>query len=666
MTRKSFIIRKASDVSQLGSFVKYPSGVAINYATYTSSNSQHNYVTTEPHSLPNNSYITITGMSPSGFNHSNLLATVVDEYSFYLPGQSSVSPSASSASANGVVALHAFPAQVDNDTRLKSENLQIAPTLEADIGYFEAQAVSYDEVSLEWNVDLYSGPLLANSPMPVTLYIVYSQFGEPPTISDGVIVTATSTDTTATHFVPEGKWAYYSMFVKYQSQNDLYYEQVATLSVLTPKNYGSGADLFAKVPTYYRLLDDDLNTSNGGPLERFLNTFGFEIDRTRTTIDFLMTSKDPQIANSLVLDVLSNDLSIGLLSHELGSERLRNILNSIGKLRRETGTISGLELFYTALTGSDVVVDTATKQIKIYAQRVNLIKDPNIVNGLSAAFDGGSPFTESFVQVYDAGVANTASSPSASVPWAGFYEGGDPAAANFSQAEDVALWAYSPDASVAGGSVSVLQTVNADVPVKYGDILYFSVQAEASFNAQDDVIAVGLYSTAGYGLAGAVQVAYSNTPRLSNGVNYWQLPVSSSVTTYTNVRLVIFVKSTVVPTDSFKRMLLERSVNSEYFDGDTVLGGWVTNADNNIFVSDYRWRDGTNPDSAVGAAHENFSVYNSNYQKTRAVAKRLLPSLLPVTELTDTSVTATNVAYSNRPVSSPRWTITFNNILGIS
>jgi hypothetical protein len=57
---------------------------------------------------------------------------------------------------------------------------------------------------------------------------------------------------------------------------------------------------------------------------------------------------------------------------------------------------------------------------------------------------------------------------------------------------------------------------------------------------------------------------------------------------------------------------------------------------------------------------------NSNYQKTRAVAKRLLPSLLPVTELTDTSVTATNVAYSNRPVSSPRWTITFNNILGIS
>lgn len=659
MTRKSFIIKKASDTTQIGSFVKYPSGVAINYATYTASNSRHNYVTTEPHSLSNNSYVTITGMSPSGFNHSNVLATVVDDYTFYLAGQSSVSPSASSV--NGVVSLYAFPAQADNDVRLKSDNLQIAPTLEADVGYFEAQAVSYNEVELRWGVDLYSGPLLANSPMPVSLYIVYSQFGEPPTISDGVVITTTTTDDVAQHFAPEGKWAYYSMFIKYQSQNDLYYEQVATVSVLVPKNYGSSADLFTKVPLYYRLLDDDLNTGNGGPLERFLSTFGFEIDRTRTTIDFLMTSKDPQISNSLVLDVLSNDLSIGLLSHELGTERLRNILNSIGRLRRETGTISGLETFYTALTGSDVTVDTANKKIKVYAQRVNLIKDPNIVNGLAAGFDGGSPFTESFIQSYDAGLANTASSPTASAPWAGFFEGGVPAEASFSLAADVALWSYNPDASVSGGSVSVLQTVSADVPVIYGDILYFSVQAETSFNAQNNVIAVGLYKTAGYGSAGAVQVAYSTTPRISNGIKYWELTVNSSVTSYTNTRLAIFVNSTVIPTDSFKRMLLERSINSEYFDGDTVLGGWVTNPDNNVFVSDYRWRDSTNPDSAVGTAHSNYSVYNSNYQKTRAVAKRLLPSLLPVTELVNTS----GVAYSNRTIGSPRWTITFNNIPGI-
>lgn len=661
MTRKSFIIKKASDTAQIGSFVKYPSRVAINYATYTASDSRHNYVTTEPHSLSTTSYVTITGMSPSGFNHSNLLAVVVDEYTFYLPGQSSVSPSASSASASGFVSLAAFPEQVDNDSRLKSDNLQIAPTLETDIGYFEAQAVSYNEVALRWGVDLYSGPLLANSPMPVSLYIVYSQFGEPPTISDGVVITTTSTDDVAQHFVPEGKWAYYSMFIKYQSQNDLYYEQVATVSVLVPKNYGSSADLFTKVPLYYRLLDDDLNTGNGGPLERFLSTFGFEIDRTRTTIDFLMTAKDPQISNSLVLDVLSNDLSIGLLSHELGAERLRNILNSIGKLRRETGTINGLKTFYTALTGSDVTIDTANKKIKVYAQRVNLIKDPNIVNGLSAGFDGGSPFTESFIQSYDAGLSNTASSPTASAPWAGFFEGGVPAETSFSLAADVAVWSYNPDASVAGGSVSVLQMVNADVPVIYGDILYFSVQAETSFNAQNNVIAVGLYKTAGYGSAGAVQVAYSTTPRISNGIKYWELPVNSSVTSYTNTRLAIFVKSTVVPTDSFKRMLLERSINSEYFDGHTVLGGWVTNQDNNIFVSDYRWRDETNPDSAVGTAHNNYSVYNSNYQKTRAVAKRLLPSLLPVTELVNNGT----VAYSNRAISSSRWTITFNNIPGI-
>jgi len=83
----------------------------------------------------------------------------------------------------------------------------------------------------------------------------------------------------------------------------------------------------------------------------------------RTTIDFLMTCKDPEISNSYVLDVLSQDLSIGLLSSELGPYRLRNILNSIGKLRRGTGTEQSIKDFYTALTGSNVTIDTVNKKI---------------------------------------------------------------------------------------------------------------------------------------------------------------------------------------------------------------------------------------------------------------------------------------------------------------
>ncbi len=657
---------------------------------------------------------------------------------------------------------------VDDDTKLRADDLIVAPVLSdifnegypsSSVGFFEAYVDTYETVSLLWDAPLVETIPNTGVPVPTSLVLVYSSLGEPATINDGIFLIETSTATEYTHVVPEGKWAYYTIFVKYEDNiGNVFYEPGSDLSVLVPKRYNSGADMFSKVPIYYRLKDGELDSSGtGGPLERYISTFGFEVDRMRTTIDFLMTCKDPEISNSYVLDVLSKDLSIGLLSEELGPYRLRNILNSIGKLRRGTGTEQSIKDFYTALTGSNVTIDTVNKKIIIDAQRANLLKDPNIVYGLSGGVDGGSPATTAFSITYEAGSPGTASSPSsftgtssdvlvgssgtvgsisgsgsASVPWVATitglssasaatvgdglsatsgtgslfggspstvevtsvgassvsykvvggttptagsvtdvrvvysttYDGGTPAGTGLTDINaNPPLWVSFADTNPLNPNVNVLQTANADVRAVYGDTLYFSVQNEATVSVQNLITKVALYKTAGYGSAGAVEVVSATTARVSGGTRYWELVIPSSVSSYTSLFVCIFIPSTIPILESFKRMLLERSINAEYFDGDTVFGGWLRDSSGGS-RSDYRWYNPADKDLIGDQSllqHKNYSVYNSNYQKTRVIAKRFLTSVLPVTELS-----STDTVYSNRPITNPRWSIQFNNIPGVT
>lgn len=655
---------------------------------------------------------------------------------------------------------------VDDDTKLRADDLIVAPVLSdifnegypsSSVGFFEAYVDTYETVNLIWDAPLVAEIPNTGVPVPTSLVLTYSTLGEPATVNDGLFLIETSTATEYTHVAPEGKWAYYTIFVKYQDNvGNVFYEPGADLAVLVPKNYKSSEDMFAKVPLYYRLKDGELDSAGlGGPLERYLSTFGFEVDRMRTTVDFLMTCKDPEVSNSYVLDVLSKDLSIGLLSEELGPYRLRNILNSIGKLRRGTGTSQSIKDFYTALTGSNVTVDTTSRTILIDAQRANLIKDPNITYGLSGGLDAGAPNTSAFPITYDAGSPGTADSATAftqsandlllgatgtvgsisgsgtaSVPWVATVTGlssasaatvgdglvatagtGSLFGANPSVVEVTGVGASSITYKVIGGTtptagsitnlrrvfsttydggtaggtelidinanpplwvsfpdtvdptINVLQTANADVRAVFGDTLYFSVQNENVASVQNLITKVALYRVAGYGSAGAVEVASATTARVSGGTRYWELVIPSSITSYTSMFLCIFVPSTTPILESFKRMLLERSINAEYFDGDTVFGGWLRDSSGGS-RSDYRWYNPANKNSIGEQSllqHKNFSVYNSNYQKTRVIANRFLTSILPVTELS-----STDTIYSNRPITNPRWTITFNNIPGVS
>jgi hypothetical protein len=404
-------------------------------------------------------------------------------------------------------------------------------------------------------------------------------------------------------------------------------------------------------------LDGDLDEGEGGPLYRYLSIFGYEIDKVRTIIDHLMIMKDPQVANSQALDYISQDLGVGLRVHELGALRLRALINIIGYLRRSEGTASALELAIQALTGSDAEVDTENKTVKVYAQRVNLLKDPNITVLVAGLLDAGRYNTSSFNDTFNLG------GPSLPIVDFEIYDGGNPAGPSTPVAAGDQVWTFSPDTS-SGGSVSILQTSDAYIRVKTGDTLYFSMQKNLTSGIQNEVRRVRLMRDNGSEL---VAVAASTTPQKLAGINYWELKVGNGFTDYTGTFLFIDVLSTVDAANLFGNLLLERSIGGFYFDGDTTLGGWIVDTNT---ISDYRWYNQQDSNSSIEEVStvtgelrkDTFSIYNSNYYKTRAVVDRLLPSYLPVTELT----TGTSTIYLNSDIPNPKWTVTYNHIPGVT
>jgi hypothetical protein len=154
--------------------------------------------------------------------------------------------------------------RTDDDSRLKSDGLLVAPILSTPVrsgsllpyaSFFSAEVSDYEEIILTWDAPLNDLSLApTNSTVVATaLLISYSEDGEPPTVSDGTVITSDATSNIYYHKVPSGKWAYYTMFVKFESRDgDLYYEPTAKLAVLTPAKYNSVDDLYKKPKKYIK------------------------------------------------------------------------------------------------------------------------------------------------------------------------------------------------------------------------------------------------------------------------------------------------------------------------------------------------------------------------------------------------------------------------------
>lgn len=600
-------------------------------------------------------------------------------------------------------------------TFLRGDDIQFATSQRVlnSLSYFEGYAVDYKTVSLSWGASLQEP---GNIPVPYELLLVYSPIGHPETIPEGQVLLRSRTVSNFVHKDVPGLWAYYTLFVRFLSTGGLddYYEPVRYLSVLLPIDYGTTEDMFSHIPSWYQGLDEKGNSD----LKTFLTIFGRDVDYIRTVLDYMISMKDPSIAEPADLDDIARDLGIDLKSHDLGANRLRKLLDNIGDIRRSKGTIEAIQKELSALAGSPVEVTWSTSggypqlNIDIQPQRANLVKDPKLKNGVRTGLDGGSPRTNALV-AFDVGEYDTGwipetteyssveeylggsvavgsvgaegvgdegellvgtwsdsvldDTPLSAVSYAegALFDGGAPADVGFIPITgSKQSWVGFPDPE--NGEYSVMETLYADVPVRNGDTFYFSVQAyDNDVRVQDSITSLALYTEGG--VTEGELITRTESYVTINGIKYWKLVVPDDYLVFEGggfMYSLAVLSLTFYPTEhssedffnNFTNVLFERNFIGEYFDGNTKLGGWIT--DGLTSISDYRWRDPGYENSSLPA--ESFSVYSANYQKTKAIINKLITSILPVQTLS-----YVDPVYSNQEgVDTPGYVLRYDVIPG--
>lgn len=500
---------------------------------------------------------------------------------------------------------------------LRADGVQVVPASSTAItgNSFSAVPVTYGSVELSWSAPLTS--TLTVSPVPTDAIVVYSAAGIPQTIRSGIVMYEGSGLSTLTQTgLPQGQWAYYSLFLHFQSSGgDNYYEKVAELEVIVPTDYGSVLHLWNGIPELYRRLDTEQGTyaeddvlgisalsyfgyvvvdgaitvtgDKIGPLFMFLSIIGFDMDYMRTLIDYVMVSKDPEVANSETLDALSGMLGVPLTTDDLGGARLRGILDCIGLLRRSKGTPSSIGIFASALAGGTVMLNANTHDFSVNSQRVNYIMHPKT---------GGSSVEW-----------RPAHSSEVLTPQRYTYSGYSAYTHDISYVGTT--WSLVPNAH---GIVGALINIRDLVPVLSKDFVSLSIQKESYCGCIKWARLTDPYGNL---------VGISYDVKIVNGFPFVEIPVTDYAdgSVFTNCTVDFMVD---LSTSSFvgENFLLEANYVGEYFDGDTIRGGWLTSS---LSASDYRW---------VGTPNASWSVYAEDYSRTVGIVKSLLPTSLPITE----------------------------------
>lgn len=265
-------------------------------------------------------------------------------------------------------------AGLDDSSPLRGDGYTLPPN-EAGRGFFKVIPSDYTAAKLSWGVSVALATTLTATPQPHQVRIVYSSQGQPQTVAEGDTVVQTTSNSVSEFYhegVPSGKWAYYSMFIKYESvATRSWYERVASVEVLIPTNYASRDLLYSRIPMHYRFDDETLgllNYTNGldavlpeplkdkGPLYRMLDVIGWDMDYLRTTTNYLMEKNDPYIANTEALVQLAAQLGVPIDAEDIGGARARTLLNLQKYQEYIKGRVTGVTEFITAVTGCDVKV----------------------------------------------------------------------------------------------------------------------------------------------------------------------------------------------------------------------------------------------------------------------------------------------------------------------
>jgi len=484
---------------------------------------------------------------------------------------------------------------VDNDRTLRSRDFVIAFDTSVE-STFTASASDYTQTTLEWTLTETPIPVsevLINQSALVGIRVVYSTRGYPEAANDGAVVyneMAQQEDVvnignlSITHSSNDTKpWRYYSLFGRYY-QNDsgtsgtYWYEKLASLEVLMPYDYGSTANLWNRIPVYYR--EQDVT----GDLYNFVSIFGFELDRTRTLIDAVMTSADPLLAEAETIEQLANFVGLEVNVDDIGVERTRALLHDIGYLRKQKGTYSGIVGYLKALSGADVdfVLSGGHYVATIYAQRANLIGDPRFTSATSYG-----------VSTQSGTVTTTAVTNGITIA-----------------------------AGAANKRVAVISKIAS--PVKQGVPYYMSF--DWSSTGSTSTIYGGYISNTNTwstwtGLTAQDEIPVSGLDYIDvdNGINRRVFDVGTAASTGTSKYFVLVMDIPANATVTIKQWMVEPHSFGAYFDGSSDFGGFLYQSNFN----DYAWSGAPN-------INDSYSTFTVQRKKIETAIKKVCASIMPV------------------------------------
>lgn len=516
------------------------------------------------------------------------------------------------------------------DSALRADSLVLGSNALAGSNTFSANSINSTSVLLSWKLSF----ALATSgaePAPTELYIVASTTGEPQTIKDGSFVFSTASNTVSSYTdtvrVEKGRWVYYSLFAKYsdfEATPTNWYERLASLYIQIPKDYNSVDNLWARIPEYYRTLDAE---QEGQPLYNFLELFGWEIDRTRTLIDTVALSNDPELAVTPALSQLAYEMGLETTVEAIGATKVRKLLGNIGKIRRIKGTLESVNYYLSSLTGCAVsynsllVGPTLKHNFNVHSQRINFCADP-MFNQASTSTTTGTG-------------ATYRTSKTTSSTW-GVYSYG---ATSTTGASVTTTGSTLTIKNVGTGTITALVYQRTPFPYYKATDLYTNftpnISGSASFTnfhiAETSVMTAWESGVSGGSVPAALYYDTWNTAlkQLPQNANYpyeyrYKLESNSSLEETINVVPVLTFALAPNATITLTKWLVEPFSVAEYFDGNSKEGGYIpTLVGSGAGTYDYRW---------AGTAQASFSYYMLDYKRVSTVTEDLIRNYIaPVT-----------------------------------
>lgn len=184
------------------------------------------------------------------------------------------------------------------------------------------------------------------------LVLVRSAFGTPSRVYDGITLESSPTffgTYLDTPLVP-GYFYYYSLFVFDTDLNE--YALAGSAQGLVISDYDFRDTFQHWIPDWYLELDAEQATQNqpNGPLVRFLQLLGYEMDWIRSEMESIFLLTDVDLISGLLLPYMAGNFGV-TYEPELGMTRSRVLIKNATYLYKSKGTIPGIGAAGSSFSG---------------------------------------------------------------------------------------------------------------------------------------------------------------------------------------------------------------------------------------------------------------------------------------------------------------------------